>query len=87
MAELKAEWETPESSAQVPGVVSWVLRDTSRSNGPWAWITRSTNDTHQYHLERWTGRTWVPHATFDTLEDAKAVGRIVAGIDMRRLQA
>jgi hypothetical protein len=86
MAELKDEWEPPESTSYAEqGWVSWMLRDTSRSNGPWAWITRSTNDT-QYHLERWTGRTWEPHAVFDTLEDAKAVGRIVAGIDMRRLK-
>jgi hypothetical protein len=84
MTELKDEWEPPEPCASVPGVVSWTLRDTSRSNGPWAWITNTGDNL--YHLERWTGRTWEPYAVFDTLEDAKAVGRIVAGIDMRRLK-
>jgi hypothetical protein len=85
MAELKDEWEFPISTHTEPVLGSWALRDTSAADSPWAWITLGTNDT-QYHLERWTGRTWEPHAVFDTLEDAKAVGRIVAGIDMRRLQ-
>jgi hypothetical protein len=85
MSELEAEWESPESTSYTePGWVSWVLRGTSHPKNPWAWIT--LKDDTQYHLERWTGRTWEPHAVFDTLEDAKAVGRIVAGIDMRRLQ-
>jgi hypothetical protein len=84
MAELKDEWEFPISAHTEQGWVSWVLRDTSAADSPWAWITRK--DDTQYHLERWTGHTWEPHAVFDTLEDAKAVGRIVAGIDMRRLK-
>jgi len=84
MTELKDEWEPQESCAPMPGVVSLALRDTSVVKSPWAWITNTGGNL--YHLERWTGRTWEPYAVFDTLEDAKTVGRIVAGIDMGRLQ-
>lgn len=82
MAELKDEWEPPATGYSEPGWVAWVLCKNF-ADSPWAWITNKGDN--QYHLERWTGRNWEPHAVFDILEDAKAVGRIVAGIDMARL--
>ncbi len=81
MAELKAEWEAPQSSYTEPGWQSWVLCDSTAS--PWAWIT--TKNDNKFYLDQWMGRTWEPHGVFDTLEAAQSVGRIIGRIAMERL--
>jgi hypothetical protein len=82
MAELKDEW-VPRPCYTEPGWQSWVLCDASEAQTPWAWIT--TKNDNQYRLYQWAGNTWEPHAVFDTLEAAQAVGRIVGRIAMERL--
>lgn len=81
MAELKDEWEDPQSSYTEPGWQSWVLCDPTGT--PWAWIT--TKNDNKFYLDQWAGRTWEPHGVFDTLEAAQSVGRIIGRIAMERL--
>lgn len=47
-----------------------------------ACIESPPDDNGPYTLEIWDFPSdhWVPHATFDTLREAKIVGRLLAGI-------
>ena len=85
-AELEAEWAAPSHSMPSGARKSWVLSDTGETKAPWAWIM--LKDDGRFYLDYWDdvamGRgTWVHHAAFDTLEDAQAVGRIMAHIAMK----
>ena len=85
-AELEDEWTVPRQGMPTHVRRSWVLADTAKDKAPWAWIM--LKDDGKYHLDYWNdvamGRgNWVHHAVFDTLEDAQAVGRIMAHIAMK----
>ena len=80
MDDLEAEWSRPRTDFSNEGWTSWILCDTSKPNAPWAWIT--TKGDNKFYLDLWRG-AWTPHAVFDTLEDAKSVGRIMARVVMQ----
>ena len=80
MDDLEAEWHRPRPDFSNDGWRSWTLCDTSKARAPWAWII--TKGDNKFHLDLWRG-TWEPHAVFDTLEDAKSVGRIMARVVMQ----